>query len=147
MHYKSTQENAEQYRARTGGAYVLRGACGGTRSGANHGQLIRTGDQTRLWTKEFDRELQSWLAVAEEIALETADEISRHWERQIGAPNQARAVREGYEAYDQYLKGLYFLNKRPLPGFETRGCVLSSSDPEKSPIAPDMQDWKYLYVC
>src|SRR5882724_9739189 len=121
MHYKSTQENAEQIGHELGVQYVLEGS---VRRDAERvritAQLIRTGDQSRLWTKEFDREVQNLLAVQSEIALETADEIQQTLgAKKVGGPVVAKAMsREGYEAYDQYLKGLYFLNKRTLPGFE-----------------------------
>ena len=120
MHYKSTQENAEQIGRELGVQYVLEGS---VRRDAERvritAQLIRAGDQTRLWTKEFDRELQSLLAVQSEIALETADEI----QQTLGAKKPGAAVvaaamsREDYDAYDKYLKGLYFLNKRTPAGF------------------------------
>lgn len=121
MHYKSTQQNAEQIGQELGVQYVLEGS---VRRDAERvriiAQLIRAADQTRLWTKEFDREVQSLLAVQSEIALETADEI----QQTLGAKKQGTPLvatvmsREGYEAYDQYLKGLYLLNKRTVPGFE-----------------------------
>ena len=121
MHYKSTQENAEQIGRELGVQYVLEGS---VRRDARRlritVQLARAGDQTRLWTREFDRELRSLLAVQSEIALETADEI----QQTLGEKKPAAAViaatmsREDYEAYDQYLKGLYFWNKRTMPSFE-----------------------------
>ena len=121
MRYKRTQENAEQIGRELGVQYVLEGS---VRRDAERvritAQLIRAGDQTRLWTKEFDRELQSLLAVQSEIALETADEIQQTLDtKKPSAPAAAATMsREGYEAYDQYLKGLYFLNKRTVQGFE-----------------------------
>jgi TolB-like protein/DNA-binding winged helix-turn-helix (wHTH) protein/lipoprotein NlpI len=121
MHYKSTQENAEQIGRELGVQYVLEGS---VRRDAERvritAQLIRAGDQTRLWTKEFDRELQNLLAVQSDIALETADEIQQTLgAKKPAAPVVATAMsREGYEAYDQYLKGLYFLNKRTMPGMD-----------------------------
>jgi len=120
MHYKSTQENAEQIGRELGVQYVLEGSvrrdAGRVRITA---QLIRAADQTRLWTKEFDREVQSLLAVQREIALETADEIQQTLgAKKPSVPVAAAAMsREDYEAYDQYLKGLYFLNKRTPAGF------------------------------
>ena len=120
MHYKSTQENAEQIGRELGVQYVLEGS---VRRDAERvritAQLVRASDQTRLWTKEFDRELQNLLAVQSEIALETADEIHQTLGGKLpNAPPAAVAMsREGYEAYDRYLKGLYFLNKRTIPGF------------------------------
>jgi TolB-like protein/DNA-binding winged helix-turn-helix (wHTH) protein len=121
MHYKRTEENAEQIGRELGVQYVLEGSM---RRDAERvritAQLIRTADQTRLWTKEFDREVQSLLAVQSDIALETADEIQETLgAKKAGAPAVATAMsREGYDAYDQYLKGLYLLNKRTVLGFE-----------------------------
>jgi TolB-like protein/DNA-binding winged helix-turn-helix (wHTH) protein/Tfp pilus assembly protein PilF len=120
MHYKSTQENAEQIGRELGVQYVLEGS---VRRDAERvritAQLIRAADQTRLWTKEFDREVQSLLAVQSEIALETVDEIQHTLgAKKPGAALAAVMSRDEYEAYDQYLKGLYFLNKRTLTGFE-----------------------------
>ena len=144
MHYKSTQENAEQIGRELGVQYVLEGS---VRRDAERvritAQLIRTTDQTRLWTKEFDREVQSLLAVQSEIALETADEI----QQALGTkkPSAARAAtamsREGYEAYDQYLKGLYFLNKRTTPGFEqAAGCFQEAirKNPQSAPAYAEL---------
>jgi TolB-like protein/DNA-binding winged helix-turn-helix (wHTH) protein/Flp pilus assembly protein TadD len=121
MHYKNTQENAEQIGRALGVQYVLEGS---VRREAERvritAQLIRAGDQTRLWTKEFDREVQRLLAVQSDIALETAHEIQQTLgAKKPGAPVVATAMsREGYEAYDEYLKGLYLLNKRTVPAFE-----------------------------
>ena len=124
MHYKTMQQNAEQIGRELGVQYVLEGS---VRRDAERvritAQLIRTANQTRLWTKEFDRELQNLLAVQSEIALETGNEIrqtlgARKPGGKVVAPVVAAMSREGYEAYDQYLKGLYLLNKRTLPGFE-----------------------------
>ena len=120
MHYKSTQQNAEQIGQELGVQYVLEGS---VRRDAERVritvQLIRAGDQTRLWTKQFDRELQNLLAVQSEIALETADEIQQTLgAKKPGTPLVAMAMsREDYDAYDKYLKGLYFLNKRTPAGF------------------------------
>jgi len=120
MHYKSTQENAEQIGRELGVQYVLEGS---VRRDAERvritAQLIRAGDQTRLWTKEFDREVQSLLAVQSEIALETADEIQQTLgaKKPIALVTAAEMSHEDFEAYDKYLKGLYFLNKRTPTGF------------------------------
>ena len=120
MHYKNTQEDAEQIGRELGVQYVLEGS---VRRDADRvritAQLIRAADQTRLWTKEVDRDLQSLLTVQSEIALETADEIQQTLRaKKPGAAASAAAMsREDYEAYDQYLKGLYFWNKRTMPAF------------------------------
>jgi tetratricopeptide (TPR) repeat protein len=120
MHYKRTQENAEQIGRELGVQYVLEGSVRrDTERVRITAQLIRAGDQTRLWTKEFDRGLQSLLEVQSEIALETADEIQQTLgtKKPGAAAIAAEMSREDYEAYDKYLKGLYFLNRRTPAGF------------------------------
>jgi TolB-like protein len=139
MHYKSTQENAEQIGRELGVQYVLEGS---VRRDAEQvritAQLIRAGDQTRLWTKEFDREVQSLLAVQSEIALETAEGIQQTLgAKKPIAPMVAMAMsREGYEAYDQYLKGLYFLNKRTPAGFEQATACFQEAIKKNPKYAP-----------
>jgi TolB-like protein/DNA-binding winged helix-turn-helix (wHTH) protein/Flp pilus assembly protein TadD len=124
MHYKTTQQNAEQIGRELGVQYVLEGSVRrDTERVRITAQLVRTADQTRLWTKEFDRELQNLLGVQSEIALDTGNEIrqtlgAKKPRGKVVAPVAAAMSREGYESYDQYLKGLYLLNKRTLPGFE-----------------------------
>ncbi len=144
MHYKSTQENAEQIGRELGVQYVLEGS---VRRDAERvritAQLIRAADQTRLWTKEFDREVQSLLAVQSEIALETADEIQQTLgTKKTGAARAAVAMSlEGYQAYDQYLKGLYFLNKRTVTGFEQAvGCFQEAirKNPQSAPAYAEL---------
>ena len=144
MHYKSMQENAEQIGRELGVQYVLEGS---VRRDAERvritAQLIRTGDQTRLWTREFDRELQSLLAVQSEIAMETADEIQQTLgTKKSGAASAAVEMsRERYQAYDEYLKGLYFLNKRTSTGFEQAvGCFQEAirKDPQSAPAYAEL---------
>jgi hypothetical protein len=77
-------------------------------------QLIRTGDRTHFWAREFDRDLTSVLIVQSEIAQEIADEI----QITLGSRPHPKLMAvlplpgKSYEAYDQYLKGRYFWNKR-----------------------------------
>jgi TolB-like protein/DNA-binding winged helix-turn-helix (wHTH) protein/Tfp pilus assembly protein PilF len=78
-------------------------------------QLIRTEDQTQVWARQYDRQLTSLLSVQGEIAQEVSDEIELTLGKQ---PEPASARSSGptspssYEAYDIYLKGRYFWNKR-----------------------------------
>ena len=83
-------------------------------------QLAQMKDQTHIWSRQYDRELTSLLALQGEIAQETADEIqltlgSRHkpW-----ATDRKLASTASYQAYDLYLKGRYFWNKRTKEGFQ-----------------------------
>ena len=81
-------------------------------------QLIQISDQTPLWARQYDRELSSLLGLQGEIAQEIGDEI----QLTLGEDKSALAVSKpqtpkSYEAYDLYLKGRYFWNKRTSGGF------------------------------
>ena len=98
-------------------------------------QLIRVSDQTQILSREYDRELHSVLAVQGEIAQEISDEIQTALgSAQRGdAAAPSGATPTAFEAYDDYLKGRYFWNKRTAPGFEQAALQFQQSmdkDPE-----------------
>ena len=116
MHYKHTQEPLDQIGRKLGVSYILEGSvrrdAGRVRISA---QLIAVHDQSHVWAKEYDRELNQLLSVQEEIAQQIAHEIELTFGAQSQATNKpvvATSVVVSYEAYDLYLKGLYFWNKR-----------------------------------
>ena len=121
MHYKHTSEKMDQIGRELGVQYVLEGSVrrdsGKVRINA---QLIEVGGQTHLWSQEYDRELTNLLAVQAEIAQEISDEI----QLTLGGPkvsapaHPASLTPQAYQAYDLYLKGLFFLNKRTVTGFQ-----------------------------
>ena len=83
-------------------------------------QLIETGSQTPLWTKEYNRELTNLLGLQEEISHEISDEIQVTLGKPAASPpaRKAALTPQAYQSYDLYLRGLFFWNKRTLPGFE-----------------------------
>ena len=82
-------------------------------------QLIQTSDQSHIWARQYDRELKDLFTVQSEIAQEVADEIQLTLGDHSGSrPAQASFSPQHYEAYDLYLKGQYFFNRRTLPDFE-----------------------------
>jgi TolB-like protein/DNA-binding winged helix-turn-helix (wHTH) protein/Tfp pilus assembly protein PilF len=121
MHYKHTQEQLDQIGRELGVQYVMEGSV--RRDGDKvrvSAQLIQMKDQTRLWARQYDRELSSLLALQGEIAQEIADEIQltlgEH--KRIDIAHQASLPPKTSEAYDLYLKGQYFWNKRTPQAFE-----------------------------
>ncbi|HTG27332.1 MAG TPA: winged helix-turn-helix domain-containing protein [Methylomirabilota bacterium] len=121
MHYKHTTEQVAQIGHELGVQYVLEGSL---RREADRvritAQLVQMKDQTHIWSRQYDRELKSLLALQGEIAQETADEIQltlghshKPWaaDRKLASPSS-------YQAYDLYLKGRYFWNKRTKEGFQ-----------------------------
>jgi TolB-like protein/DNA-binding winged helix-turn-helix (wHTH) protein len=121
MHYKRTTAQVAQIGHELGVQYVLEGSL---RREADRvritAQLVQMKDQTHIWSHQYDRELKSLLALQGEIAQETADEI----QLTLGGSHKPRAADRklafpsSYQAYDLYLKGRYFWNKRTKEGFQ-----------------------------
>jgi TolB-like protein/DNA-binding winged helix-turn-helix (wHTH) protein/Flp pilus assembly protein TadD len=74
-------------------------------------QLIQARDQTDVWTESYDRELKDVLAVQDSVVRSIASEIhialTQEQEKRLAAPRQISP-----EAYEAYLKGRYYWNKR-----------------------------------
>jgi len=126
MGYKNGQLRLDQIGKELGADYVLEGS---VRRDSQQvritAQLIQLKDQTHVWARQYDRELNNLLVLQGAIAQEIAAEIQRtlgdrsamHW------AHRASASPRTYEAYDLYLKGRYFWNKRTQQGFEQAiGC-------------------------
>ena len=122
MNYKHGREQLEQISRELGVQYVLEGS---VRRDSNKvritSQLVRTKDQTRVWSQQYDRELSNLLALQGEIAQEIADEIQLalgEGQQRVASTLKPVASPSSYEAYDLYLKGRYSWNKRTKDGFQ-----------------------------
>lgn len=120
MHYKNTSTALEQIGHELGVQYVLEGS---VRRESDRlritAQLIQTKDQTHLWSRQYDRDVSHVLALQDEISQEIADEIQLTLgkkQRPTEPPRQPLSA-QSYEAYDLYLRGQYFWNKRTPEGF------------------------------
>jgi TolB-like protein/DNA-binding winged helix-turn-helix (wHTH) protein/lipoprotein NlpI len=74
-------------------------------------QLIQVRDQTDVWTESYDRELKDILALQDSVARMIADQIRVT----LTADQQSRLATPRTidpEAYEAYLKGRYYWNKR-----------------------------------
>jgi TolB-like protein/Tfp pilus assembly protein PilF len=122
MHYQHSRAPLEQIGRELGVQYVLEGSlrrdAGNVRITA---QLIQMKDQSHVWARQYDRELKGLLTLQGEIAHEIADEI----QLTLGGPLKLNTAHRtvspstaSYEAYDLYLKGRYFWNKRTYEGFQ-----------------------------
>lgn len=120
MHYKNSQTSLDQVGRELGVQYVLEGS---VRRDDNRvritAQLVQTKDQTHVWARQYDRELTAIFSLQGEIAREVADEI----ELTLGDHSSVSASSippspQNYEAYDLYLKGQYFFNKRTPADFQ-----------------------------
>jgi TolB-like protein/DNA-binding winged helix-turn-helix (wHTH) protein/Tfp pilus assembly protein PilF len=74
-------------------------------------QLIKARDQIDVWTESYDRELKDVLAVQDSVVRSIASEIhialTEEQEERLATPQQISP-----EAYEAYLKGRYYWNKR-----------------------------------
>ena len=122
MLYKQSPKPLDQIGRELGVQYLMEGS---VRRDSNRvritAELIQVKDQSHLWAREYDRELKNSLALQSEIAQEIGDEI----QISLGDSNRVKAASHpasshstaSYEAYDLYLKGRYFWNKRTTAGF------------------------------
>jgi TolB-like protein/DNA-binding winged helix-turn-helix (wHTH) protein/Tfp pilus assembly protein PilF len=123
MHYKGSSEALPQIGSELKVQYVLEGSVrrdsGRVRIIA---QLVRVRDQTPVWSREYDRELAGLLALQHEVAQEVADEMQATLgeKPKLAAASVAKpaAPPASYAAYDLYLQGRYFWNKRTEEGFQ-----------------------------
>ena len=120
MQYKRSQTKPDQMARELGVQYLLAGS---VRRDSERvritTQLVQVSDQTQLWARQFDRELSSLLAVQAEIAQAVANEIQLTLaDTRSGAAASDALTAIEYEAYDLYLKGRYFWNKRTPEGFQ-----------------------------
>jgi len=94
-------------------------------------QLIKVADGYRLWSERFDRELDDVFAIQDEISLAIVEKLKV----QLLGEDKAKIVKrytEDPEAYNLYLKGLYFLNKLTEEGTH-RGLEYFQKSIEKDP--------------
>jgi TolB-like protein/DNA-binding winged helix-turn-helix (wHTH) protein/Tfp pilus assembly protein PilF len=121
MRYKQNRGQPQEIGHDLGVQYLLEGSvrrdAGRIRISA---ELIQTKDQANVWSHQYDRQLGDILTVQADIAQAIAGEIRIT----LNAPNAngtlhpAQLSSQSYEAYDLYLRGLYFWNKRSPEGFK-----------------------------
>jgi len=121
MHYKGTTQKLDQIGSELGVQYVLEGSVRRSSDKVRiTAQLIQVKDQSHVWARQYDRELSNLLALQAEIAQKVAQEIPLRLvdAKAAGPAHHPPLGPQEYEAYDLYLKGRYFWNKRTPRGFE-----------------------------
>jgi TolB-like protein len=92
-------------------------------------QLIDASTDAHLWAESYDRDLRDILALQSEIARAIAAEVRTKLTQQ-DQEQLARARPVNPEAYEDYLKGRYYWNKRTPSGVK-KGGVLPTSYRER----------------
>lgn len=118
MHYKGINKTAQQIGKELGVDTLIEGTV--ERVGERvriRAQLIDCLTDRHLWAKSYDREFKDVLALQTEIARDIVEQTQGNVSpRSIRPSADLRPVNAG--AYEAYLKGRYFLNKRTPEGFQ-----------------------------
>lgn len=121
MRYKQSHEQLGKIGRELGVQYVLEGS---VRRDADKvrisAQLIQVKDQTHVWARQYDREVGNLLTLQAEIAGEIAGgiQLTLGDSKLSDFAHHASLSPKSYEAYDLYLRGLYFWNKRTSQDFQ-----------------------------
>ncbi len=119
MRYKKTDKSLREIAGELGVATILEG--GVQRAGDRvriNAQLIDAGTDEHLWAEQYNRELTDVFAIQSDVALQIAGAL----QAQLSPDERGRVERrptESLEAYNLYLQGRYFWNKRTREGLET----------------------------
>jgi TolB-like protein/DNA-binding winged helix-turn-helix (wHTH) protein/Flp pilus assembly protein TadD len=112
MQYKGTNKRTDQIGRELGVDYILEGSV--RRAGGRvriTAQLIQVSDQTHLWANSYERDLRDVLALQSEVAQAIAHRIQINLTPQqkarLSSPHSVNP-----DAYEAYLKGRFFWNKR-----------------------------------
>ena len=94
-------------------------------------ELIQAHDQTDIWTESYDRELKDVLAVQDSVVRSIASQIhialTEEQEKRLAAPRQISP-----EAYEAYLKGRYYWNKRTGESMQKAEQYFRAGDRQRS---------------
>src|SRR6266850_1051399 len=118
MQYRDTKLGVDAIARELGVQYVVEGS---VRRAANRirisAQLIQVHDQTHLWAQNYDREGRDVLDVQSQVANAIAQQIQLKLTPEASS-RFARSTPVDQEAYDAYLQGRYFWNRRDKPGLQ-----------------------------
>ena len=100
-------------------------------------ELIQAKDQTHLWAKSYDAELKDVIGVQRDIAQAIAAEVTSRTVKL----NQAPMVKP--DAYDAFLRGRYFWNKRGVDSLQKSMAYFKEAiqrDPSYAPPYAGLAD-------
>jgi TolB-like protein len=116
MKYKNSSKGADQIGRELGADYILDGSVRRSNQRVRISvQLVSARDQTHIWTESYDRDLQDILELQSEVAHAAAQHIAIT----VSANQRTRFERASEvspAAYESYLRGRFFWNKRREDG-------------------------------
>ena len=118
QHYKSVPENLPEIAKQLGVAHILEGSVQKSGDAVRvNVQLIKAANNSHVWAETFDRKLTDIFSVESDVAKAIADQLRAHISRQEEQVIAAKPTKN-IEAYDAYLRGRYFWNKRTSDGIK-----------------------------
>ena len=118
QHYKSAPENLADIAKQLGVAHILEGSVQKSGDAVRvNVQLIKAANDSQVWAETFDRKLTDIFSVESDVAKAIADQLRAHITRQEEQVIAAKPTKN-IEAYDAYLRGRYFWNKRTSDGIK-----------------------------
>jgi TolB-like protein/DNA-binding winged helix-turn-helix (wHTH) protein/Tfp pilus assembly protein PilF len=119
MPYQGGKQRLMDIGRELGVQYVLEGSVGRSADEVQvRAQLNRVKDHTHLWAREYDRPASGLLDLQSEIAEDIAHQLQAARGGGDLPAVQRMSTASNYEAYDLYLRGLYFWDKRTKEGFQ-----------------------------
>jgi TolB-like protein/DNA-binding winged helix-turn-helix (wHTH) protein/Tfp pilus assembly protein PilF len=119
MTYQATAKSIAEIARELGVDFVLEGS---VRREADRvrvvAQLIRASDQTHVWAESYDRDVRSILALQREVAGAIARQTRSALSAETDAP-PLTAANVHPDAYQAYLRGRFFLNRRTGEAIQT----------------------------
>ena len=116
--YKGAPRNLREIAQQLGVANILEG---GVQKAADrvrvNVQLVNANTDAHLWAETYDRKLTDIFSVESDVAKAIADQLRAHITRQEEQIIAAKPTKN-IEAYDAYLRGRYFWNKRTSDGIK-----------------------------
>lgn len=114
--YRESSKSLPQIANELGVAYILEGSVQKFKNKTRiFVQLIKAQDDQHIWSERFDAEFDNLLSLQTDIAKRVASEL-----KAVLTPNEIKQVErkqtENLEAYNLYLKGRFFWNKRTEEG-------------------------------
>jgi TolB-like protein/Tfp pilus assembly protein PilF len=118
QHYKSAPKKLAEIAKQLGVAHILEGSVQKSGDAVRvNVQLIKAANNSHVWAETFDRKLTDIFSVESDVAKAIADQLRAHITRQEEQVIAAKPTKN-IEAYDAYLRGRYFWNKRTSDGIK-----------------------------
>ena len=115
MHYKNSRQKLPEIARELDVDAVVEGTVSKTSEHVRiNAQLIDARNDRHLWAEVFERDVHDLLALQGELARTIANRVANTTDPQHQVRLQAKQVNP--EAYESYLKGRYFWNKRTEEG-------------------------------